>query len=89
MTPTIFEVIIIGLLVGMNVFYGLLTHYERRSNAERENRLIKAVIAKDLQEYSAAEASPADEIEKLDKENELALAAAEIEKTKETAIPIY
>lgn len=67
-------------LIGLNAFYGILMiHIQRKSN-ERENRLLKAVIAKNLSEYSIAEANPAEKIKLAEVENDLAIKAVEIEK---------
>lgn len=84
-------VIVIGMLVFLNVFYALLTYLDKRKSDERENRLVKAIMARSVQEYSAVESSPADEINKLKVENELATKAVEISGNlggKDRAIPI-
>lgn len=67
-------------LVGLNAFYGvLMIHIQKKSN-ERENRLLKALIARNLGEYALAEATPVEKIKLAEVENDLALRAVQIEK---------
>lgn len=86
----IFTLIVFGIVVGLNIFYAWLTFQTAKRDTERENRLLKALIAKNLQEYSLAEASPDEQIKKMQVENDLATKAVEIEReqSKREIIPI-
>ena len=87
----IYLIVLFVSLIGLNAFYGILMiHIQRKSN-ERENRLLKAIIAKNLSEYSIAEANPAEKIKLAEVENDLAMKAVQIEKEqskRDQVIPI-
>ena len=68
-----------GALIGLNVFYGLLMIYIQKRGSERENKLLKALIAKNLPEYTVSEATPREQITKMKVENDLATKAVKIE----------
>ena len=87
----IYQIVLFLSLIGLNAFYGvLMIHIQKKSN-ERENRLLKAIIAKNLSEYSIAEANPSEKITLAKVENDLAMNAAKIEEERnkrDTVIPI-
>ena len=87
----IYVLIFLGLVVALNVFYAVLTRLDLKRGAERENRLLKALIAKNLPEYQRAEASPREQLQTMKVENDLAMNAVKIEEErskKENVIPI-
>lgn len=84
------DLIIIGIMTFLNVFYATLTFLAKRDDREQMNKLVKAVIAKDAREYALTESSPKEDIEKMRVENALAINAAKIAPNDEYehAIPI-
>ncbi len=71
--------IIIGLLTGLNAFYAIITHLDKKRIDKKENLFIKAIIANNVAEYAGAEDTPADRVALIDKENELAINARRLE----------
>jgi len=81
--------IVIGIMGGVAVLNAALNYLTNKRILRHNNKLVKAIIANNVAEYAAAERTPADEIEILDKENELAKEAAKLTKGEpETRIPI-
>ena len=76
----IYQIVLFVSLIGLNAFYGILMIRIQAKSNERENRLLKAIIAKNLSEYSIAEANPAEKIKLAEVENDLAMKAVQIEK---------
>ena len=74
--------IIVGVLVGLNVFTLLLHQHERHRGMERELVLVKALAADNLQELQYAQESPADNRKRMTIENDLAGKAEKIEEWK-------
>jgi len=77
-----------ALITFLNVFYAVLTHKGRKADREMQNKLIKALLAQNVQEYAMVEGTPQDELAKLRTENDLAKHAAKIRQNQERAIPI-
>ncbi len=74
---------IILLLFCLVVFVLVLNQIDRRKSTEREMKLVKALIADNVQELAASEASPKDIQKKLIIENDLATKAAKLLKAEE------
>lgn len=73
---------LVCLLVGLNVFYAVLSYRNQQDDRAEKNRLIKALMAKNVFEYAQTEKSPDDVLKELGLENELALKAEVIEDKK-------
>lgn len=80
------EVFQVLILVGVILFLGVLIIIDRMRAVEREKDLLKMVMAKHLPEYANAEhalnQTPKDTLKQTKVENELAIAAANLERKK-------
>ncbi len=74
---------IIIVLFCLIVFVLVLNQIDRRKSTEREMKLVKALIADNVQELAASEASPRDIHKRLTIENDLATKAAKLLKAEE------
>ena len=74
---------IILLLFCLVVFVLVLNQIDRRKSTEREMKLVKGIIANNVQELAASEASPKDIQKKMTIENDLAIKAAKLLKAEE------
>ena len=74
---------IIVVLFCLVVFVLILNQIDRRKSTEREMKLVKALIANNVQELAASEASPKDIQKRMIIENDLATKAAALLKAEE------
>lgn len=79
--------IVICVLGVVNIVNAILSYWNGKQYIEHNNRLIKAIIAKNIQEYATVESSPEDHLKQIREENKLAEHAAKIA-DRERMIPI-
>lgn len=82
------SLLIIGMAFALNAIYAFFTHLDKKRSSEEKNKLIKAVLAKNVAEYARSEYSPKENIKELEVENDLAKHAAEVVGDQERYIPI-
>lgn len=76
--------VIMIMLMLINVFLLILMQYERGKSHEREMKLIKAVVANNVQELKMAEESPKDTQKRMKIENDLAVNAQKLQEKNNT-----
>ncbi len=74
---------IIIVLFCLVVFVLVLNQIDRRKSTEREMKLVKGIVANNVQELAASEASPKDIQKRMIIENDLATKAAKLLKAEE------
>ncbi len=74
---------IIVILFCLVVFVLVLNQIDRRKSTEREMKLVKGIVANNVQELAASEASPKDIQKRMIIENDLATKAAKLLKVEE------
>ena len=74
---------IIVILFCLVVFVLVLNQIDRRKSTEREMKLVKGIVANNVQELAASEASPKDIQKRMIIENDLATKAAKLLKAEE------